>query len=79
MYTINLYNYIYDKIIYYNRKITNSITLIKIIDENYEKTSCKSKILKYINRLFQNNYNIKDINSIKVYFEWKRIILLLQR
>lgn len=45
MYTINLYNYIYDKIIYYNRKITNGITLMKIIDGYYEKVSCKSKIL----------------------------------
>lgn len=64
-YTIDLYNYIHDRIIHYNRKIANCITLIKLIEENYEKTSGKSKILKYINRLFQNNYKIKDTNSIK--------------
>ena len=68
-YIINLYNYIKDKIIHYNRNITNCITLIKLIEENYEKTSCKSKILKYINRLFQNNYKIKDTNSIKINYE----------
>lgn len=71
MYTSNLYNYIYDKIIYYNRKITNFITLMKIIDRNYEKVSCKFKILKYINGLFQNNYKIKDTNSVKIYYKEK--------
>ena len=72
-YIMNLYNYIQDKIIHYNRKIVNCITLIKLIEENYEKTSCKYKILKYINRLFQNNYKLKDTNSIKICYEGKEL------
>ena len=72
-YTINLYNYIHEKIIHYNRNIANCITLIKLIEENYEKYSCKSKILKYINRLFQNDYKIKDTNSIKIIYERKEL------
>ena len=72
-YDIDLYNYINNRTIHYNRKITNCITLIKIIEENYDKISCKSKILKYINRLFQNNYKIKDTNSIKINFNNKEL------
>jgi len=72
-YTMNLYNYIQDKVIHYNRKIVNCIALIKLIEENYEKISCKYKILKYINRLFQNNYKLKDTNSIKIDYEGKEL------
>lgn len=72
-YTIDLYNYIQDKVIHYNRKIGNCITLIKLIEGNCEKNSCKYKILKYINRLFQNNYKIKDTNSIKIDYEGKEL------
>lgn len=55
-YIINLYNYIGDKIIHYDRKIANCITL-----------------LKYINKLFQNNYKIKDTNSIMIDYEEKEL------
>ena len=41
--------------------------------KNYEKTSCKYKILKYINKLFQNNYKLKDTNSIKIDYEGKEL------
>ena len=72
-YNIDLYNYINYNEIHYNRKITNCITFIKIIEENYENTSSKIKIIKYINRLFQNNYKIKDTKSIKIMFGNKEL------
>lgn len=72
-YNIDLYNYIHDKVVYYNRKIANCINLLKIIEENYDNNNCKTKILKYINKLFLNNYKIKDTNSIKINYEEKEI------
>ena len=72
-YNIDLYNYIYDKIIHYNKKIANCINLLKVIEENYDNYNCKTKIIKYINKLFQNNYKIKDTNSIKIIYEEKEI------
>jgi len=47
MYTINLYNYIDDKIIHYNRKITNCI-ILKIIDGKlWEKFLVNLKYFTY--------------------------------
>ncbi len=72
-YDIDLYNYINNNKIHYNRKTTNCIILLKIIEENYEKTSCKTKVIKYINRLFQDNYKIKDIKSIEIIYDNKEL------
>ena len=72
-YDIFLYNYINNNKIHYNRKTTNCIIWLKIIEENYEKTSCKTKVIKYINRLFQDNYKIKDIKSIEIIYDNKEL------
>ena len=37
----------------YNKINTNYITLLKSIEENYDRTSCKFKILKYIKDYFE--------------------------
>lgn len=72
-YNIDLYNCINNYTIYYNRKIANCITLIKIIEENYENSSCKMKIIKYINKLFQNKYKIRDTKSIEIIYGNKEL------
>ena len=72
-FNIDLYNYINNKTIHYNRKLMNCITLLKLIEENHDKISCKTKILKYINKLFQNNYKISVTDSIKINYNRKEI------
>ena len=34
---------------------------------------CKMKIIKYINKLFQNNYKIRDIKFIAIIYENKEL------
>lgn len=72
-YRLTLSNNINDNIIQYNRNISNCITLLKIIERYDGMKSCNSRILKYINKIFQNQYKIKDTNSIRINYNNKEI------
>ena len=72
-YRLVLSNNINNNIIQYNRNISNCITLLKIIESYNGMKSCNARILKYINRIFQNQYKIKDTNSIQINYNNKEI------
>jgi len=72
-YKITLYNKINNNIIQYNKNISNCIPLLNIIEKYYRQASCNSRILKYINKRFYNNYKIKDTNSIIINYNNKEL------
>ena len=70
-YKITLINNVNIHKFQYCINLNSCITILKIIERNYNKKICNCRLINCINKIFQNNYNLYDTNSIKVIYDKK--------